>query len=143
MDIKDIVQAQIIVLSELNSLLDTEKEILINDKASDLPGILDEKKLIAQKISLLEKKRNELYGEKKAEELVEAGFLDKAAFDTLKKLTDDINEKNDTNLILTRQSINYIRMITSAINPSQKIMTYGNNGKIDDGVSSSVFNKKI
>jgi flagellar biosynthesis/type III secretory pathway chaperone len=130
MDIKDIINAQTNVLEELNILLDTEKEILIKDRASELTEILDKKKAIAQKISLLERKRQELYGEKKADELVEIGLLTKSSVDKLKKLTEDIKEKNEVNLILTRQSINYIRMITSALNPSQKIVTYGNNGKV-------------
>lgn len=143
MDINDIVKAQIDVLTQLNNLLSSEREVLIQDRASELPGILDQKKLIAKKISFLEKKRIELYEEKKADELVETGLLDKLLFEKLKKLAEDATEQNGTNLILTKQSINYIRMITSAINPSQKTMTYGNTGKIDDGISSSVFNRKI
>lgn len=143
MDIKDIVNTHIEVLSELNSLLDHEKEILIKDEANELPGIIEKKKLISQKIAFVEKKRQEIYGTKTAEELVVDGVIGKSLVEKLKKLTEDIKEKNETNLILTRQSIYYIRMITSALNPNQKVVTYGNNGSIDDGTSRSVFNRKI
>lgn len=143
MDINDIVNTHIDVLSELNSLLDYEKEVLIKDEANELPGIIDKKKLIAQKIAFVEKKRQEIYGTKTAEELVIDGIINHSQVDKLKRLTEDIKEKNDTNLILTRQSIYYIRMITSALNPNQRVVTYGNSGSIDDGTSSSVFNRKI
>lgn len=143
MDIKDIVSTHIEVLSELNALLDYEKEVLIKDDAKELQGILDKKKLITQKIAFIEKKRQEIYGEKTAEELVVDGLIGQSKVDELKKLTEDIKEKNETNLILTRQSIYYIRMITSALNPNQRVVTYGNNGSIDDGKSRSVFNRTI
>jgi flagellar biosynthesis/type III secretory pathway chaperone len=143
MDINDIVKTHIEVLSELKSLLDYEKEVLIKDEAHELSGIIEKKKLISQKIAFVEKKRHEIYGTKTAEELLSDGVIGHKQVDKLKKLTDDIKEKNDTNLILTRQSIYYIRMITSALNPNQRVVTYGNNGSIDDGVSSSVFNRKI
>ena len=143
MDIKDIVKTHIEVLSELNSLLDYEKEILIKDDAEELPGIIEKKKLIAQKIAFIEKKRQEIYGIKTAEELSTEGIIGKSQVMELKKLAEDIKEKNETNLILTRQSIYYIRMITSALNPNQRVVTYGNNGSIDDGTQTSVFNRKI
>jgi flagellar biosynthesis/type III secretory pathway chaperone len=143
MDINDIVNSHIEVLSELNTLLDYEKEVLIKDEANKLPDIIEKKKLVTQKIAFVEKKRQEIYGVKTAEELVNDGVIGHSQVDKLKKLTDDIREKNDTNLILTRQSLYYIRMITSALNPNQRVVTYGNSGSIDDGVTSSVFNRKI
>lgn len=143
MDINDIVNTHIEVLSELNTLLDYEKEVLIKDEATELSNILEKKKLITQKIAFVEKKRQEIYGAKTAQELAVEGVIKKGQVEKLKKLTEDIREKNDTNLILTRQSIYYIRMITSALNPNQRVVTYGNNGSIDDATSRSVFNRKI
>jgi flagellar biosynthesis/type III secretory pathway chaperone len=143
MDINDIVNTHIEVLSELNTLLDYEKEVLIKDEANELSNIIEKKKLITQKIAFVEKKRQEIYGAKTAQELASEGVIKNGQVDKLKKLTEDIKEKNDTNLILTRQSIYYIRMITSALNPNQRVVTYGNNGSIDDATSRSVFNRKI
>lgn len=143
MDINDVVATHIEVLSELNTLLDYEKEVLIKDDAEELPGIIEKKKLISQKIAFIEKKRQEIYGSKTAEELSNEGVIGQGQVIKLKKLAEDIKEKNETNLILTRQSIYYIRMITSALNPNQRVVTYGSSGSIDDGTSRSVFNKKI
>lgn len=143
MDINDIVNTHIDILTELNSLLDHEKEVLIKDAANELPGIIEKKKLIAEKIAYVEKKRQEIYGAKTAQELAADGIIGKSLIDKLKKLTEDIREKNETNLILTRQSIYYIRMITSALNPNQRVITYGSSGSIDDVSSGSTFNKRI
>lgn len=143
MDINDIVNTHIEVLSELNALLDYEKEVLIKDEADELPSIIEKKKLITQKIAFVERSRQEIYGTKTAEDLVIDGVIGQNSINKLRKLTEDIKEKNETNMILTRQSIYYIRMITSALNPNQRVVTYGNNGSIDDGASRSVFNRKI
>jgi flagellar biosynthesis/type III secretory pathway chaperone len=143
MNIKDIISLETQILIELNEILDHEKEVLIKDSANELPEIVEKKKLIAKKISLLETNRQEVFGSKKAEEFVAEGLLDKTQIDELKKLTDVIKEKNETNLILTKQSIGYIRMITSALNPNQKVVTYGNSGKIGDGTSSGLFTTKV
>lgn len=143
MDIRDVFNSELEVLKELNDVLDNEREILIKDKASELIDILEKKKLIAKKISLLEKKRQELTNNSSAEDLINIGALTKAQVDNMKRLADSAKEKGEVNLILTRQSINYIRMITSSLNPALKIVTYGNNGKVDDGNSSNVFTTKV
>lgn len=142
MEVKDIMAAQEVVLKNLNEILDYEKEVLIKDNASELQEIIDKKKDCAKKISLLEKKRQELTGDRKAEELVKEGLITQGQVDRLRKLSEDAKEKGEVNLMLTRQSIYYIRMITSALNPTQRVMTYGNAGKLDDGKSESVFNTK-
>lgn len=142
MEIRDIMSAQEVVLKNLNELLDYEKEVLIKDRALELQEIIEKKKDCAKKISLLEKKRQELIGDRKAEDLVKEGLITQGQVDRLRKLSEDAKEKGEVNLMLTRQSIYYIRMITSALNPTQRVMTYGNAGKLDDGKSESVFNTK-
>ncbi|GEM_PF-1490275 len=142
MEIRDIMSAQEVVLKNLNELLDYEKEVLIKDRASELQEIIEKKKDCAKKISLLEKKRQELTGDRKAEDMVKEGLITQGQVDRLRKLSEDAKEKGEVNLMLTRQSIYYIRMITSALNPTQRVMTYGNAGKLDDGKSESVFNTK-
>lgn len=143
MDIKDIIALEIQIFSELSEILDKEKEVLIKDRANEIPEIVEKKKLISKKLSLLETKRQEIFGSKKADDFVAEGLLDKSQVDELKKLTDLIREKNETNLVLTRQSIGYIKMITNALNPNQKVVTYGNSGKIGDGTSSNLFTTKV
>lgn len=143
MDIKDIIKQQYEALSELNILLDCEKEILIKDKASELSELIEKKREIAKKIAGIEKTRQELYRDKKAEDFVNEGLIENSDIEKLKKLADTIKEKEEVNLVLTRQSINYIRLITSALNPNQRVVTYGNSGKIDDNTTSSLFTTRV
>jgi flagellar biosynthesis/type III secretory pathway chaperone len=143
MELKEVLNYQIDVLSELNELLDFEKDVLIKDKASELLEIIEKKKLIAKKISLLEKKRQELCGDKTSSQLIKEGLLEKVQVDKLKNLTDTIKEKGETNLALTKQSLSYIRMINSALNPNQKVVTYGNKGQIGDKSFSGLFTTTV
>ncbi|QCX32376.1 flagellar protein FlgN [Caloramator sp. E03] len=143
MDINEIVKKQIEILLSLDSLLDVEKDVLIKDKASELPKIIEEKKEIARKIVEIEKIRISIYKEKTAEELVTEGILDKDKVDKLKSIVKSIKEKEETNMVLTKQSLNYIKMITSALNPNKNVITYGNSGKIENGKVVNVFTTKV
>lgn len=142
MDIKDLMTAEEKVLTELNDILDYEREVLIKDKGAELKEIVQKKTELAKKISVIEAKRQEIYGNKKASELINDGLVTKELVDRLKKLSMDAKEKGEVNLILTRQSIYYIRMITSALNPTPRVMTYGNSGEMDDKTSSNIFNTR-
>lgn len=143
MNINDIVNAEINVLTELDNLLDEEKIVLVKNDAKELPEIIEKKKLIAKKISILEIERKKIYGEKKGEELVEEGIFNKELFNKLKKLSFSVKEKGETNFILTKQSLSYIKVITSALAPPKRIVTYGNNGKLDDNLDRSAFTTKV
>lgn len=142
MDLKDLISAEEKVLIELNELLDYEREVLIKDQGAKLKEIVQKKTELAKKISIIEAKRQEVYGNKKASELVNDGLINKEQVERLKKLSLDAKEKGEVNLILTRQSIYYIRMITSALNPTPKVITYKNSGEMDDKTSSNIFNTR-
>lgn len=143
MDIREIVKNQTEILSELEHLLDNEREILINDSASELKELIEKKKELAKKIAIVEKNRIDIYGDKTSEEFLDDGTLELDEIDGLKKLIMSIREKGETNLILTKQSLNYIRTITSALNPNKKVVTYGNSGKIGDPSTKGVFTTKV
>lgn len=143
MDIQSIINEQLELFSRLDRILDDEKELLIKDRAKELADIIEKKKELAGKIALIEKKRIEIYGDKKSEDFVSEGKITKEDIDRLKTIIFEIKEKDETNLALTKQSLNYIRTITSALNPNQKIVTYGNSGKIGDPSSKGVFTTKV
>lgn len=142
-NIKDIVEKQIEIISDLDRLLDAEKDALLKDNAHELPNIIENKKDIAKKIVEIEKIRISLYKEKTAEELVIEGILEKGDVDKLKSLVKSVKEKEETNMVLTKQSLNYIKMITSALNPNQNAITYGNSGKIENGKAVNIFTTKV
>lgn len=143
MDIGVIVKSQIELMRELSSLMDVEKEVLVKDKGFELEQIIEKKKEIAQKIAYYERERLNTYSSEKASELVAKGILKQEDIDEMKKLAALIKEKNETNMILTRQSINYIRMIRNVLNPQPKVVTYGNNGRVGENKYIGGFNRKI
>ncbi|SKA86148.1 FlgN protein [Caloramator quimbayensis] len=142
MDIENIVKRQIELLTELDNILNKEKDILINDRAFELPNLIEEKKEISKKIVEIEKVRLSLYKDKTAEELLEDGIINRDDVSALKALIESIKQKQETNLILTKQSLYYIRLITSALNPNQKVITYKSSGKVDDAKSLNIFTTK-
>lgn len=143
MDIVALMEAQKFLLQDLNVILDREKDILINDKCDELQSIIDAKSDISQKLSIVEKKRQQLYPGVKAEDLVKDGILDEEVINDLRKLAASAKDKSDINMALTRQSLNYIRAITSALDTRTKTLTYGNTGKLEDDSSASLFSQKI
>lgn len=143
MDIVALTEAQKLLLEELDKLLDKEKDVLINDRCEELQAIIDAKSEISQKLSIVETKRQELYPGVKAESFVKEGILNEETVKDLKALAISVKEKSDVNMALTRQSLNYIRAITSALDTRHKTLTYGNTGKLGDDSSASLFSQKI
>jgi flagellar biosynthesis/type III secretory pathway chaperone len=143
MDIVALTEAQRLLLEELNKLLDKEKDILIHDRCDELLSIIDAKADLSHKLSIVEEKRQELYPGKKAESFIKEGTLDEKTLMDLKLMAISAKEKSDVNMALTRQSLNYIKAITSALDTRQKTLTYGNTGKLEDDSSASLFSQKI
>jgi flagellar biosynthesis/type III secretory pathway chaperone len=143
MDIVALTEAQRLLLEELNKLLDKEKDILIHDRCDELLSIIDAKADLSHKLTIVEEKRQKLYPGKKAEGFIKEGTLDEKTLKDLKLLAISAKEKSDVNMALTRQSLNYIKAITSALDTRQKTLTYGNTGKLEDDSSASLFSQKI
>lgn len=143
MNINEILTSQIAVIKDLSKLLDYEKEVLKKDLASELPSIVEQKKEFARKIAVLEKNRQTLYGNKTADEMVSEGIADKEKVEELRELINIVKEKDETNLALTKQSLNYIRMITFALNPNNKNVVYKNNGAVGDTASTGIFTTTV
>ncbi|EYE88817.1 hypothetical protein Q428_05860 [Fervidicella metallireducens AeB] len=143
MNINEILTSQITVVKELSELLDYEKEVLKKDLASELPAIIEGKKEIARKIAVLEKNRQNLCGNKTADEMISEGIVDISKIEELRSLINIVKEKDETNLALTKQSLNYIRMITFALNPNNKNVVYKNNGAVGDTSSTGIFTTTV
>lgn len=143
MTIKEILIKLLDNLKEMSAALDSEKEILMKDEASKLSSIVDKKKELARNIALLENERQKQFGNIKAEELISKKLIDKKDIDELKELIKDIKEKNELNMMLTKQSLNYIRVVKNAINPYPPVVTYKTDGKVDDSSRSGIFNTTV
>jgi len=142
MEAKDIIFKLIDTLNEYNSLLDIEKEALIKDDGKTIAKLLEKKKEIALTLSYLEKKRQEVLNQKSLDDLVNEKIISKDAAKELKDIVNIIKEKNETNIILTKQSLSYIRMMNNLLSPSQNVI-YQKSGKVDSKPQSNIFNATI
>ncbi|KMT21686.1 flagellar protein FlgN [Clostridium cylindrosporum] len=129
---------------ELDSLLDKEKEVLMENKGGELLKVVEEKKVLVRKISLLEEKRISLTKEMTISDLVLAGFVTEEDINSLKNLAKSIEYKNETNKMLTNQSLHFIKAIKFALTPNQnRVTTYGNQGIIGEKAADSIFSTKL
>ncbi len=125
---------------ELNELLNEERETLLNNIGEDLLKIVERKQVLLKKITLLEKKRVELSGNIDSKEAIEKGYLTNEDLNKLKSLVKEIEYKNETNRLLTKQSLNYIKVMKVSFAPKNNIVTtYGNGGQIGEKTSDSIF----
>ena len=138
--INNIYEYTISSFEELNKILEDEKEVLLNNHGEDLLKVVEKKQVILKKITLLEKKRVDLSGKISSEEAIEKGYLTREGLNKLKDLAKEIEYKNETNKLLTKQSLNYIKAIKVSFAPKNNILTtYGNGGQIGEKTSDSIF----
>lgn len=142
--IKEIYSYMLESFEELNSILDEERLILIENKGEELLKLVEDKKIVVKKISLLEEKRIQLTNNMGAENVILNGYATREQIDKLKELTKEIQYKNETNKMLTKQSLHYIQAIRFALAPNEnRVTTYGNQGKIGERTSDSIFSTKL
>ncbi|SEF99902.1 FlgN protein [Caloramator fervidus] len=142
MEAKDIIFKLLDVLKEYNKLLDIEKEALLKDDGKAIAKLLEKKREIALVLSSLEKKRQEILGEKRLDDLVNEKIISEDIARNLKEIVDIVKEKNETNAILTKQSLSYIRMMNNLLSPSQNVV-YKKSGKVDSSPQNNIFNATI
>jgi len=141
MTINEIIDRETEALEKLSSVLDVEREVLINDKSEELTKLLEDKKSLFKEISSIEKERISLYNGKVASDFVLDGIVKKDKVFKLQCLVDEIRRKQETNMALTKQSINYIRIILNTMGGSEANVTYSNDGKVGES-STSIFTTK-
>ncbi|KRQ85990.1 FlgN protein [Caloramator mitchellensis] len=142
MDVKELIFKFIELFTRLILLLDREKEALKKDNAEEVAALLNEKREIALEISQLENKRKELLNEKKIDELVLEGIISSEIAKEFIEKANIVKEKNETNMILTKQSLGYIHLMTNLLSP-QKNVTYKQSGTLDANTSSNIFNATV
>lgn len=127
-----ILKAHLVILNELKLLLEKEKKILIQIDEEKLIQIIIEKRKKIDKIELVEKQRREAYDEisfkvfvKKNNEAKEITFM-------IKNVIKDIKSLQETNMMLTKQSMDYSLNLMNLVQKTLKKsnLTYGNDGKV-------------
>lgn len=140
--IKEILTSELNILKNFEVILEDERKILLNNEASKLPLIIEEKKNLALELSKLERKRKEICGNKTANDLISEGIVEEKLVEEIIKITEAVKEKNELNLLLTKQSLAYIKMYTNLLSNENKIVTYKGTGKVDESLQS-IFNRTI
>ncbi|MEG0371066.1 MAG: flagellar protein FlgN [Clostridium sp.] len=144
LSLSDVYKILLESFDELNELLASERETLIQSNGEELLKIVDKKRTLIKKISLIEEKRICLSNNMNIEEIVEQGFIDLEGIERLKELAKNIEYKNETNNMLTKQSLHFIRAIKYALTPNEnRVITYGNQGRIGEKTSDSIFSTKL
>lgn len=142
MDVREIILKFIEVFTRLVMILDKEKQALKQDNAEEIASLLQTKKEIVLEISGLERKRQELIKDKKIDDLVIEGIISKEVADRFINLAAEVKEKNETNMLLTRQSLGYIHLMTNLLSPNKNV-TYRPSGAIDTNTSTNIFNATV
>lgn len=136
------------LLFELLNTLKAEKEMLINDNIEELSKIVKTKEELKKQIEDIEKIRLEKYDSKSLKEILPT--LQGSERDQAQKLGEEmenlvslIQEINDTNDLLIKQSLSYVRSLINIMSP-RKVTVYNPAGQVQDSVpGSSMFNKSV
>lgn len=111
-------------LSQLKEVLEREKSVLIENDAEKLPGIIQEKEDLMITLS------------KFSEDDVEV--------DKLSVLSREVKALQETNLMLTEQSIRYTETMLEHIKKAAKQNnTYSKKGTFDDTKKSTLFDQSL
>ncbi|NLU36684.1 MAG: flagellar protein FlgN [Clostridiales bacterium] len=145
MELAALLSQQIHVLENLLACLEREKAALIKEDAKTLLDIIEEKKNYMGLLDQVEKKREEIYPGLNLTRLKEAGLLTdelKEAGERIRELVKSIEELQETNQLLTRQSLLYVNKMISILKGSQK-STYDEQGKLDQEGKNTFLDQSI
>ncbi|SHH83358.1 flagellar protein FlgN [Clostridium grantii] len=142
MDIFHLYEIEENLLKNLKQCLEKEKNILIKSDWVKMNDLIKEKQEILNVITLLEKERMDL-GEENIKNMEKANsnknFHENKI--NIKKLIIEIQELNETNVLLTKSSLNYTKVMLNSLGVNNKANTYGANGKV--GNNSNNMNISI
>lgn len=118
--------------------LQNEKEALIKEDAKNLISLIEEKKQLIILLDGLEEKRNNIYPNVTIRDLEEKGLLEGELGDVYKeviKRIDEVQELQETNKLLTLQSLEYTNQMIYLLRGNKKPApaSYGAHGKIEKG----------
>ena len=146
MDIIHILKTELSTLNELLEVLKREKEVLIKEDGNKLTKIIHEKLNIMEKLDKIEKDRVDIMKDKTVDDLMEEKKNEVLNIkNSIKNTVKSIEELQETNRLLTKQSLDYTQKMIDVFKKGQKKShnTYGKKGKIDDNNNASMINKSI
>lgn len=116
---KAILEAEHVALRELVRLLEEEKQLLMGLKEPLLFQVVDAKRAVVERIESLETKRKSMHEETKFQEFLQHHPDGKTLLGRIGSLLKKARDLQETNMMLTTQSINYnntlIQIIQDAV----------------------------
>lgn len=135
MNLLDTLKTEKGLLDNMLNILAEEKNVLIKNDIEGIYQIAMKKEELKRRIEEIEKYRIEVWGNAKLKELI--SLLDigereeaEAVGEALERVVQEIQNANDTNTLLVKQSLDYARMMINTINPP-KLSVYGQNGRVE------------
>lgn len=128
-----ILKEHLIVLNDLKLLIEKEKEVLITLDEEALIKIVDKKSEKVEEIEFVEMKRKEMFDKMSFQLFVKEDYKAEKIVRQIKKTLNEIKITQETNTILTEQSMNYNSNLMKIIRNSLKkgARTYGYDGKMN------------
>lgn len=127
MDIVEILEKELKILKEIDNVLEIEKDCLMKEDGEKLLEIIKIKKEKMNQLQDIEEKRNKIDPNMTLKELEDKGIL---LGNELKDLVRRIGEQQETNQLLTQQSLSYAQRMLSLFKGQKETSLYGANGKV-------------
>lgn len=141
MEILEILYKEKELLVEMLDTLKTEKQVLINDDVKKLEETVKKKEELKSRIDCIEKLRIEKCGSRKLKDILPLfKAKEREEIEVLGREIENavfgIQEINNVNRLLIKQSLNYIRAVMNMLTP-QGVKVYNSAGTVNGSASSS------
>lgn len=136
------------LLRQMLDTLEEEKKALIKNDVEKIQKMLEIKEDLKGRIDEIEKARIEGYGTQRLKEILpvlENGERKEAEAlgSEMMGIVSDIRQENETNRMLLKQSLSYVKMYMNMLLP-QKVTVYGSSGQIQGGTqNTSILNESV
>lgn len=140
----EVLRKEKIVLTELIKLTQKEREILVNCDGAALKVCLKKKENLKRALELLEEKRATFTGDRTLAEITAAGEPQAVKnlvtlHNEMKKILRELKELNDTNALLLRHELAYMKFMQEMINPAGKATPYSSKGQMATSFNTNVL----
>lgn len=142
MNLVDLIRKEHDLLCRMGKMLEKENTALVNDDIASLAEIVRGKEKLNDSIRELERKRTGICGSLSLREIArhlkrvgkdeEADEVDALRAD-MKGRISDIKRLNDTNSLLLRLSLSYVKSVLNILSPGKNMM-YNHSGEISGDV---------
>lgn len=150
MELIDFLKKQKELLEDIKNCLEREKQVLIKGEGKNLLEIVKEKQDYISILNAIEKERNQSYPDLNLREMEKQGKLPfdiKKIGNELRSLSEKISILQQTNILLTKQSLQYINTLLFIFQGNEKSinLSYSPDGKLGSNINqdSSILDTSV